>query len=251
MKKRRSMQLGYWGGHGTATVSFDTMGYDWSGNELDMLRTEQHHASPPYGTTYTQAMGVSGWGSIGGIIVPRPILKATDAHTGLYSNEARRGASNLRALGGPLGQLIGGVADLLGKIWALPMTTIGLAFQIVQAPFAIANGGGFQLENNAIQLVGSPFGKYGDAITFGNTETFFNATQPSMGGAYANPAAGNGLHEQGHTYQYQTLGIFFLPAYFLGGSPFTLANPYEAAAQQYALQHGPPPGGYGMVPRGY
>jgi hypothetical protein len=82
MKKRTSMQLGYWEGDGTATVSFDTMGYDRSGNELGMLRTEQHYASAPYGTTYTRAMGVNGWGSIGDIIVPRPILKATDAHTG-------------------------------------------------------------------------------------------------------------------------------------------------------------------------
>ena len=56
-------------------------------------------------------------------------------------------------------EVLRGIADILGKIWTLPNTVIGLATEIVLAPFAIANGGGFQLGNNSIQLVGLAFGE--------------------------------------------------------------------------------------------
>jgi hypothetical protein len=43
-----------------------------------------------------------------------------------------------------------------------------------------------------------------------------------------------GMHEQGHTYQSQVLGPFFLPAYFLIGG-FGRFNPFENAADINAL----------------
>ncbi|MER3448160.1 MAG: hypothetical protein C4291_15670, partial [Candidatus Dadabacteria bacterium] len=137
---------------------------------------------------------------------------------------------------------IGGVADLIGKIWTLPNTVVGLVSDLVLAPFAIANGGGFQPGNNAIQLVGVPFGS--GAITLGNIQIYFGNTTPGSFNSYGNPNVNVGFHEQGHTYQYQALGVFFLPAYFLSGHPFTLNNPFEAGAQNYAAQYGPRPGGF-------
>jgi hypothetical protein len=117
-----------------------------------------------------------------------------------------------------------------------------LAAEVVLAPFAIANGGGFQLGNNGIQLVGLPFGE-SSAITFGNTELFFGNSGPETDRAYGESGVQYGPHEEGHTYQYQTLGIFFLPAYFLSGHPFSLDNPFESGAQDFGRAHSVPPGG--------
>lgn len=164
----------------------------------------------------------------------RPILKATDARTGQYGDGSSPGSPNV-------GGVIGGIADVLGKVWTLPNSIIGLTAEVLLSPFAIANGGGFQLGNNAIQLVGVPFGD--GATTFGNSQIFFGNTTPGSFGAYGNPNINVGSHEQGHTYQYQALGPFFLPLYFLSGHPFSLANPFESAAQQYAAQNGPWLGG--------
>lgn len=133
------------------------------------------------------------------------------------------------------------VGDMIGKIWALPNTLLGLAMEAVLAPFAYANGGGFQLGNNAIQLVGVPFFGRDGAITIGNTETFFGRTTPGGYWAYGDPNVNVGFHEQDHTYQQQSWGIFFFLAYPLAGHPFTLLNPFEATAQSFARRYGPPP----------
>ncbi|GEM_PF-6719251 len=111
-----ALDYGYWGSDGTATISFGPLGvptFDWTGEELGVLQTEEYYAS--YNVPYSYAMALNGYTSIGGIVVGQPILKATDARTGLYANGSRPGSANLGALGGPLGQLIGGVADILGK----------------------------------------------------------------------------------------------------------------------------------------
>ena len=46
-----------------------------------------------------------------------------------------------------------------------------------------------------------------------------------------------GAHEEAHTYQYQTLGVFFLPAYFACGG-ISQYNPFEIAATKYAIGEG-------------
>lgn len=44
-----------------------------------------------------------------------------------------------------------------------------------------------------------------------------------------------GLHEEGHTFQAQVLGILFIPAYFVsGGMNFESPNIFEQAANDYA-----------------
>jgi hypothetical protein len=47
-----------------------------------------------------------------------------------------------------------------------------------------------------------------------------------------------GLHESDHTYQYEALGIFFLPTYLLSGPMESLQNPFENAAQLNAKGQG-------------
>jgi len=237
------LDYGYHGGDGTASVfwGMTVPGIDVSGvSPIDVMRAEFYYSM--YGGSLSTAFGINQISIFGGIAVPQAIRKATDAHTGLYGDGSRPGSANLGSIGGPTGQLFGGVADLIGKIWTLPNTVIGLISDLVLAPFAIANGGGFQPGNNAIQLVGVPFGS--GAITFGNSQIYFGDTTPGGFNTYGDPNVNVGYHEQGHTYQYQALGPFFLPAYFLSGQPFTLNNPFEAGAQNYAAQYGPRPGGF-------
>ena len=127
------------------------------------------------------------------------------------------------------------VVDFIGKIWALPNTVLGLTAQIVLAPFAYANGGGFQLGNNSVQLMGVPF--FGGAITIGNTQIYFEGTDPLSNRTYGEINVNTGFHEQFHTYQQQLLGILFWPAYLFSGPMASLRNPFEAAAQDFARRH--------------
>jgi hypothetical protein len=127
------------------------------------------------------------------------------------------------------------VANIIGKIWALPNTIVGLAAEVVLAPFAYANGGRFRVANNAIQLTGIPF--LGGAITIGNTQLYFAGTNPASNVTYRENGVNTGLHEQYHTYQNQVLGVFFWPLYLLSGPVADLRNPFEQAAQNYSRAH--------------
>jgi hypothetical protein len=228
-----ALDYGYHGSDGTATVSFETRGYDWSGNELGMLQTEQYYASAPFGMTYTQAMNINGWGSMGGIVFPQPILKGTDAHTGLYGNGSAPGAPNLGAIGG----LVGGVADVIGKIWNIPNDIIGLGV-------ALASGAQFDgFGNNGIQFTGANLSSNVEAITFGNVQVYNNGYAPGdylPSGYTAGVSTYIGYHEQGHTYQYQILGPLFLPLYGLGAL-VPGGNAFEHGADNWALANQPPP----------
>jgi hypothetical protein len=124
------------------------------------------------------------------------------------------------------------IADVIGKVWALPNTLLGLAAVAVLAPFAYANGGRFQVGNNAIQLLRIPFG--GGALTLGNIQLYFGTKRPSDNITYGERGINTGLHEQYHTYQSQVLGPLFLPCYLLAGPVACLHNPFEAAAQDFA-----------------
>jgi RHS repeat-associated protein len=68
------LDFGYFGGDGTGGVYFGLKGYDWTGNELGMLQTEQYYSM--YNVSYTYAMGANGYTSIGGIVTSQSILRA-------------------------------------------------------------------------------------------------------------------------------------------------------------------------------
>src|SRR5581483_4624029 len=208
-----ALDYGYWGGDGTASVywGMTVPGIDVTGvSPIDVMRAEFYYSM--YNVPLSMAYAVNGINIFGGIAIPQPILKATDARTGLYANGSRPGSANLGALGGPLGQLIGGVADLLGKIWNIPNDIIGLAVGLVSLPF----GGHIELGYNAIEFVGSPF--VASAITLGNIQ-IFGQTPSAQPSAPDYPFSYHtvGDEEMHHTYQGQTLGPLYLPANLVAG----------------------------------
>ncbi len=132
---------------------------------------------------------------------------------------------------------MGGIADVAGKIWALPYTVVGLGIGLASLPF----GSTMKFDYNAIVFNNFPVG-FGGAMTIGNvilnTESTLNEQIPTYASAAAGPPyldwVNLGSHESAHTYQYQVLGPFFVPAYLLAGGAFTTRSPFETAADNYA-----------------
>jgi hypothetical protein len=149
----------------------------------------------------------------------------------------------------------GAVADIVGKIWAAPMTAIGIVAGAVLTGVSIitGNGGSVSFENNAITFTTGL--NLNGSITLGNTIIHAG---PVMDGEpwdsqkdtdrYDGTAEVNlGKHEEAHTYQYQKLGIFTIPAIIgsaiLNGGigagdgsfhDFMEQSDYEKAADDYA-----------------
>jgi len=128
------------------------------------------------------------------------------------------------------GRFMRGALDVAGKIWALPNTIIGTVVGLAGVPF----GATISFGNNAIQFENYPWGD--GAITLGNSVIYARGTSPSdsLTGLYGDPRKLNiGMHERGHTLQYQALGPVFLPAYLLSGG-ISASNSFEQAANNYA-----------------
>jgi RHS repeat-associated protein len=123
----------------------------------------------------------------------------------------------------------GDAFDIAGKIWAVPATSVGLAWGgiglgasalyyfdmgLMTGNWTKAwsdwrwKGAHVTIGHNAIQFENHPF-MYG-AITFGNAISYAPGFGPDVAGA----------HEEQHTYQAQWLGILYIPAHILtGGLP--------------------------------
>jgi RHS repeat-associated protein len=120
--------------------------------------------------------------------------------------------------------------DVLGKIWTLPNTLLGLTLGFLTLPF----GGNISIEHNAIVFNNFPIGSR--AFTLGNT--IFNP-DPSLNSPNSGYTPGatmqTGAHEEAHTYQYEVLGPLFLPVYFISwlflGDQAKI--PFENAADRY------------------
>jgi hypothetical protein len=126
-------------------------------------------------------------------------------------------------------KLIENLADTAGKLWTLPNTALGVGVGLPGVPF----GARITFGNNAIQFENYPWGT--GALTLGNAIIYGGGTSPSdVGQLYGDPRVLNvGLHEMGHTYQYQALGPLFLPIYFFTGG-ISSRNPFERAANDFA-----------------
>jgi RHS repeat-associated protein len=127
--------------------------------------------------------------------------------------------------------------DLAGKAWTAPNTAVGLIAGSANLLAGLITGThptiGFN--NNAIQFIHVPWGSGESALTIGNTQQFHDSDPATQGGRYD---GGPGLvvfgpHEQAHTYQYELLGPFFLPVYFLNGG-ISARNPLEISADNFA-----------------
>jgi hypothetical protein len=125
------------------------------------------------------------------------------------------------------------VKDIAGKVWAAPMTAFGVAAGTLLSGASLMTGKGarISIENNAITFT-IGFNLNG-SITFGNSIIHaggdlrrWNSNSALL--RYNRAAYVNlGKHEEAHTYQYQTYGIFMI-ALLLGSA---IANGgFEAAS---------------------
>lgn len=125
------------------------------------------------------------------------------------------------------------VLDILGKIWTLPYTALGIGYGLLNYPL----GARLSIGHNAIEF-NNVLGRRGQALTLGNSILY---SPPSGGkgllrlrmGAYGDRYANVGVHEEGHTWQYQRLGVLY-PLFYLRAGPFgSISNPFESAANVY------------------
>lgn len=128
-------------------------------------------------------------------------------------------------------RLIMGTLDVIGKIWALPNTVVGLVIGLAGVPF----GAKITFGNNGIQFENYPWGDSNAALTLGNVIIYGKNTSPAdFGSLYGSTQFLNvGRHEKGHTLQYQFFGPLFLPTYLLSGG-ISASNPFEQGANNYA-----------------
>lgn len=126
---------------------------------------------------------------------------------------------------------------LLGAVWALPNTLLGLIAGMVGIAFGAHAH--WSPRDLAIVFHGWPWGP-GGALTLGNTILHTGDSLDSPCVTYAH-RAGHGDepeilladHERAHVYQYMALGPFFLPLYLLCGG-VSVRNRFERAADRYA-----------------
>src|SRR5688572_3358161 len=131
------------------------------------------------------------------------------------------------------------VLDVAGKTWTAPNTLAGLLLGAV----ALLAGARVRLAHNAIVFHAVPLAYR--AFVLGNViinpmpdldwrcATYESVARRKRDATCALETVHLGKHEEAHTWQYQVLGPFFLPAYALTmllPSP----TPFERAADEYA-----------------
>ncbi|HVK93987.1 MAG TPA: hypothetical protein VM571_04595 [Noviherbaspirillum sp.] len=137
-----------------------------------------------------------------------------------------------------MGKVASATLRVLGILWTLPNTLIGL----IGGSVGLLFGASVQFSRRDFALVFHrwPWGP-GGAITFGNTILHTGDTLDSecltyehRAGRCDHPRIKIGDHERAHVYQYMVLGPLFLPLYLLCGG-VSVRNPFERAADRYAM----------------
>ena len=137
------------------------------------------------------------------------------------------GKSSLRGVGILL-------AQVLGALWTLPNTLVGLAAGLV----ALVAGAKAEVADSALVFHGVPFGP-GGALTLGQVILHTGDSLEGSALTYWCRQHGGGDcvrlgdHERAHVYQYLALGPLFLPLYFLCGG-ISWRNRFEQSADRYA-----------------
>ncbi len=127
-------------------------------------------------------------------------------------------------------QLAWRTLDLLGKLWTVPNSVLGLSAGLAMLPF----GARPSIGDNALRFENIPLGR--GALTLGNIVLYSRHCAPDIEaiGMYGDSRCLRiGKHEQAHTLQYQLLGPLFLPVYLCCGG-ISARNPFERAANDYA-----------------
>lgn len=137
-----------------------------------------------------------------------------------------------------MGKVASAALRLLGILWTLPNTLIGL----IGGSVGLLFGASAQFSRRDFALVFHhwPWGP-GGAITLGNTILHTGDTLDSecltyehRAGRCEHPRIKIGDHERAHVYQYMVLGPLFLPLYLICGG-VSVRNPFERAADRYAM----------------
>ena len=137
-----------------------------------------------------------------------------------------------------MGKFASSALRVLGILWTLPNTLIGL----IGGSVGLLFGANAQFSRRDFALVFHrwPWGP-GGAITFGNTILHTGDTLDSecltyehRAGRCDHPRIKIGDHERAHVYQYMVLGPLFLPLYLVCGG-VSVRNPFERAADRYAM----------------
>ena len=138
----------------------------------------------------------------------------------------------------PVGKVASATLRVLGILWTLPNTLIGLIGGGVGLLFGASVE--FSPRDFALVFHHWPWGP-GGAITFGNTILHTGDTLDSecltyehRAGRCDHPRIKMGDHERAHVYQYMVLGPLFLPLYLVCGG-VSVRNPFERAADRYAM----------------
>lgn len=137
-----------------------------------------------------------------------------------------------------MGKVASATLRVLGILWTLPNTLIGLIGGSVGLLFGASVQ--FNRRDSALVFHRWPWGP-GGAITFGNTILHTGDTLDSecltyehRAGRCDHPRIKIGDHERAHVYQYMVLGPLFLPVYLACGG-VSVRNPFERAADRYAM----------------
>lgn len=137
-----------------------------------------------------------------------------------------------------MGKVASAALRVLGILWTLPNTLIGL----IGGGAGLLFGASVEFSPRDFALVFHrwPWGP-GGAITFGNTILHTGDTLDSecltyehRAGRCDHPRIKIGDHERAHVYQYMVLGPLFLPLYLVCGG-VSVRNPFERAADRYAM----------------
>lgn len=137
-----------------------------------------------------------------------------------------------------MGKVASTALRVLGILWTLPNTLVGLIGGSVGLLFGASAE--FSRRDFALVFHRWPWGP-GGAITFGNTILHTGDTLDSecltyehRAGRCDHPRIKIGDHERAHVYQYMVLGPLFLPVYLACGG-VSVRNPFERAADRYAM----------------
>lgn len=152
--------------------------------------------------------GADGSGGGGGGNVP--VRRATDVN-GYYSD----GTPSFQAT--PLGQILGAVGDVLGKIINIPNDIIGLGVGLAGLPFG---GEHWNFNHGALEITGNKL--VSSAITIGGIINY-GGTPPNSPD-YPNRSHLTWEHEVQHIPQGEVLGPFYLIAHLIGGIAGSIDN---------------------------
>lgn len=137
-----------------------------------------------------------------------------------------------------MGKVASTALRVLGILWTLPNTLVGLIGGSVGLLFGASAE--FSRRDFALVFHRWPWGP-GGAITFGNIILHTGDTLDSecltyehRAGRCDHPRIKIGDHERAHVYQYMVLGPLFLPVYLACGG-VSVRNPFERAADRYAM----------------